>query len=47
MCTYYIHRGLPCVMYYTSPGPILHVDPQYEVRNQILDLCHVLWADLC
>ena len=40
-------KPYPDVMYYTSPGPILHVDSQYEVRNQILDLCHVLWADLC
>ena len=35
-------KPYPDVMYYTSPGPILHVDSQYEVRNQILDLCHVL-----
>ena len=40
-------KPYPDVMYYTSSGPILHVDSQYDVRNQILDLCHVLWADLC
>ena len=40
-------KPYPDVMYYTLPGPILHVDSKYEVRNQILDLCHVLWADLC
>ena len=34
-------------MYYTSPGPIFHIDSEYEVRNQILDVCHVSWADLC
>ena len=32
---------------YTSPGPIFHVDSEYEVRNQIWDLCQVLWAGLC
>ena len=31
---------------YTSPGPIFHVDSEYEVRNQIWDLCQVLWADV-
>jgi hypothetical protein len=36
----------PYVMYYTSPGLIFHVDSEYEVRNQILDWYHVLWADL-
>ena len=40
-------KPYPDVMYYISPGPILHEDSQYEVRNQILDLCHMLWADLC
>ena len=33
--------------YLTSPGPIYHVDSEYEVRNQIWDLCQVLWAGLC
>ena len=40
-------KPYPDIMYYTSPGPIFHVDSEYEVRNQILDLCHVLSADLC
>ena len=34
------------VTYYTSPGPIFHVDSESEVIISILDLCHVLWADL-
>ena len=40
-------KPYPHVMHYTSPGPIFHVDLEYEVRNQIWDLCQVLWADLC
>ena len=40
-------KPYPDIMYYTSPGPIFHVDSEYEVRNQILNVCHVLWADLC
>ena len=40
-------KPYPDVTYYTSPGPIFHVDSEYEVQNQILDVCHVLWADLC
>ena len=39
-------KPYPDVMYYTSPGPIFHVDSEYEDRNQIWELCHVLWADL-
>ena len=40
-------KPYPDVMYYTSPGPIFNVDSEYEVRNQIWDLCWVLWAGLC
>ena len=39
-------KPYPDVTYYTSPGPIFHVDSEYEVRNQIWDLCQVLWAGL-
>ena len=35
------------VTYYTSPGPIFYVDSEYDVRNQIWDLCQVLWVGLC
>ena len=35
-------KPYPHVMHYTSPGPIFHVDLEYEVRNQIWDLCQVL-----
>ena len=40
-------KPYPDVTYYTSLGPIFYVDSEYEVRNQIWDLCQVLWAGLC
>ena len=40
-------KPYPDVTYYTPPGPIFHVDLEYEVRNQIWNPCQALWAGLC
>ena len=40
-------KPYPDVIYYTSPGPVFHVDSESEVRISILYPCHQLWSDLC